>query len=98
MYLDKAVDLADRLLSAFDTPSGIPYSSVNLARRIGIPDAGNGGMMSTAEASSVQLEMKYLSHLTGDNVYWRAAEKVCLLFFLFFSCLYVILHAEVRRR
>jgi mannosyl-oligosaccharide alpha-1,2-mannosidase len=76
MYLDKAVDLADRLLAAFDTPSGIPYSSVNLAQRKGIPDAGNQGMMSTAEASSVQLEMKYLSHLTGDYVYWRAAEKV----------------------
>lgn len=77
MYLDKAIDLADRLLSAFDTPSGIPYSNVNLAQRRGIPDMGNNGMMSTAEAASVQLEMKYLSHLTGDYVYWRAAEKVC---------------------
>jgi mannosyl-oligosaccharide alpha-1,2-mannosidase len=51
LYLDKAVDLAgklckdcwsnnlnplpDRLLTAFDTPSGIPYSDVNLKTRRG---------------------------------------------------------------
>ena len=29
-----------------------------------------------AEAASLQLELKYLSHLTGDYVYWRKAERV----------------------
>lgn len=32
--------------------------------------------MSLAEAASLQLELKYLSHLTGDYVYWRKAERV----------------------
>src|SRR4051812_28418306 len=31
LYLEKARDLADRLLSAFESDSGIPYASVNLA-------------------------------------------------------------------
>ena len=76
MFLDKAVDLADRLLPAFDTPSGLPLSFVNLARRVGIPDKDNRGWTSVAEAATLQLELKYLSELTGNPVYWRKAEKV----------------------
>lgn len=76
MYLEKSVDLADRLLVAFDTPTGIPWSNVNLARRKGIPDRDNQGLTSLAEAASLQLELKYLSHLTGDMVYWKKAERV----------------------
>jgi hypothetical protein len=49
---------------------------VNLAKREGRPDVGNGGVVSLAEAASLQLELKYLSHVTGDYVYWRKAERV----------------------
>lgn len=76
VYLAKAIDLADRLLAAYDSPSGIPYASVNLARRVGLPSHADGGASSMAEAATLQLEMKYLSHLTGDDKYWRKAEKV----------------------
>lgn len=31
IFLDKARDLADRLLPAWNTPSGIPYNFINLA-------------------------------------------------------------------
>jgi hypothetical protein len=76
MYLALATDLGDRLLSAFTSPSGIPWSGVNLGKRQGIPDKWNQGVASLAEAASLQLELKYLSHLTGDMVYWRKAERV----------------------
>ncbi|PAV22655.1 glycoside hydrolase family 47 [Pyrrhoderma noxium] len=76
LYLEKAVDLADRLLPAFDTPTGLPLSSVNLAQRVGIPDRDNNGWVSTAEVSTLQLEFRYLSALTDDDTYWRTAEKV----------------------
>lgn len=76
MFLEKATDLGDRLLSAFDTPSGVPLSNVNLKERRGVPDMGNNGLASLAEAASLQLELKYLSQVTGDWVYWKAAEKV----------------------
>lgn len=72
MYLEKAVDLGDRLMHAFKTESGIPYSGVTLSS--GEPEMF--GPSSTAEATTVQLEFKYLSHLTGDMKYWDAAEKV----------------------
>ncbi|KAJ5437572.1 Glycoside hydrolase family 47 [Penicillium cf. griseofulvum] len=76
VYLQTAVDLADRLLSAYESPSGIPYASVKLATREGIPSHADGGASSTAEATTLQLEMKYLAHITGKEVYWRKAEHV----------------------
>ncbi|KAF7169850.1 hypothetical protein CNMCM5623_002449 [Aspergillus felis] len=76
VYLTKAVDLADRLLSAYESESGIPYASVNIGTGQGLPSHANGGASSTAEATTLQLEMKYLAHLTGKKKYWQKAEQV----------------------
>lgn len=76
LYIEKATDLADRLLGAFESPSGIPYASVNLNKSMGIQSHSDGGASSTAEATSVQLEFKYMAKLTGEAEYWRVAEKV----------------------
>ncbi|KAL3472790.1 glycoside hydrolase [Aspergillus californicus] len=76
LYIEKATDLADRLLGAFDSDSGIPYASVNLNTSRGIASHADGGASSTAEATSVQLEFKYLAKLTGEAEYWRIVEKV----------------------
>jgi len=67
VYLNKAVDLADRLLGAYESRSGIPYASVHWRTGRGIPWHTDGGASSTAEASTVQMEMKYLAHLTGKQ-------------------------------
>lgn len=75
VYLTKAVDLADRLLGAYESKSGIPYASVNIGTRQGLPSHADGGASSTAEATTVQLEMKYLAHLTGNKKYWQKAEQ-----------------------
>jgi hypothetical protein len=76
LYLEKAIDLAERLLGAYESPSGIPYASINLKTTEGIPSHFDGGASSTAEAGSLQLEMKYVAMLTGEKVYWDKAEKV----------------------
>lgn len=76
IYLNKSVDLANRLLGAYDSNSGIPYASINLRSGAGITSHADGGASSTAEASTLQLEMKYLAHITGKEVYWRKAEEV----------------------
>ncbi|GAA5879470.1 hypothetical protein JCM16303_003213 [Sporobolomyces ruberrimus] len=75
MLLEKATDLGNRLLPAFETPSGLPLSFVNLAQRKGLADADNHGLVSVAEAGTLQLEFKYLSELTGNPVYWDKVEK-----------------------
>ena len=76
LYIEKATDLADRLLGAYDSPSGIPYSSINLNTSQGLINHMDGGASSTAEAATLQLEMKYLSKVTGEPVYWDRAELV----------------------
>lgn len=79
LYLEKAKDLADRLLSAFESPSGIPYASVNLGKYIGIPSHADMGASSTAEATSLQLEFRYLAKLTGEKNFWDKVENVMRL-------------------
>ncbi|KAF8449861.1 glycoside hydrolase [Terfezia claveryi] len=74
LYVEKATDLAERLVGAFNTKSGVPYASVNLKTTAGIPSHADDGASSTAEAATLQLEMKYLAKLTGEAVYWRKAE------------------------
>ena len=76
VYLDKAVGLANSLHGAYDSPSGIPYSSVNLKSGAGIKNHMDSGASSTAEAATVQLELKYLAKLTGEVDWWEKAEKV----------------------
>ncbi|KAG0047812.1 mannosyl-oligosaccharide alpha-1,2-mannosidase [Gryganskiella cystojenkinii] len=77
IFLRKAVDLADRLMGAFETTSGIPYASVHLGDKRGVP-GHERGISSTAEVATLQLEFKYLSFLTNNDKYWKAAENVIL--------------------
>lgn len=76
LYLEKAKDLADRLVTAFDSESGVPYASVNLGKYEGLPSHDDAGASSTAEATTLQLEFKYLAKLTGEKMYWDKVEKV----------------------
>lgn len=75
MFIAKADELAERLLPAFNTPSGIPLREVNLATGEAWPDTDNRNFSSLAEATTIQLEFKYLAHVTGKKKYWDAAEK-----------------------
>ncbi|KAI0096959.1 glycoside hydrolase family 47 protein [Nemania sp. FL0031] len=76
VYLAKAVEVANRLLPAYESGSGIPYASVHLSKAKGLPSHADGGSSSTAEAGTLQLEMKYLSYITGNDTYWWKAERV----------------------
>ncbi|KAL6068821.1 ER degradation-enhancing alpha-mannosidase-like protein 2 [Balamuthia mandrillaris] len=70
--LDLAVDLADRLLPAFQTPTGIPYGTVNLMH--GVP-SGETPVTAVASASTYALEFGILSALTGNPIYEQTARK-----------------------
>tara|TARA_R110002003_G_scaffold97_19_gene7903 strand:- start:2860 stop:4833 length:1974 start_codon:yes stop_codon:yes gene_type:complete len=76
LFLEKADDLADRLMGAYESPSGVPWASIILKDGKGEASHADGGASSTAEATTLQLEMKYLSYLTGEGHYWEKAEKV----------------------
>eukprot|EP00050_Salpingoeca_kvevrii_P001305 m.166851 g.166851 ORF g.166851 m.166851 type:complete len:773 (-) comp10342_c0_seq1:128-2446(-) len=61
--LELALDAARRLLPAFDTPTGIPYGTVNF--RHGVPP-GETTITSLAGAGTHILEFALLSRLTGQ--------------------------------
>ncbi|CAK9013503.1 unnamed protein product [Durusdinium trenchii] len=70
--LTKALDLGERLLRAFDTPTGMPRSRVNL--HSGIPK-GSGATVTIAEAGSFILEFGMLSVLSGDGKFYQTAKR-----------------------
>jgi hypothetical protein len=62
------VDLADRLLPSFDSESGVPYSDVNLfTRKAHAPKWSPDS--STSEVTTIQLEFRDLSRVTGNLKY-----------------------------
>ncbi|XP_028764359.1 mannosyl-oligosaccharide 1,2-alpha-mannosidase MNS3 [Neltuma alba] len=74
VYLEIAKNLADRLLSAFtSSPTSIPLSDVILRDSSAHP--APGGLSSTSEVSTVQLEFNYLSSVSGDQKYSVEAMK-----------------------
>jgi len=70
MLLAKARDLADRLLPAFDTPTGMPYRYINLRTKAVRDPASN-----PAEVGTHIAELGTLSKLTGDRRYYDAAKR-----------------------
>ncbi|CAH4038456.1 endoplasmic reticulum mannosyl-oligosaccharide 1,2-alpha-mannosidase isoform X1 [Pieris brassicae] len=75
MFLEKAKDLGERLMAAFASPSGIPYSDVNLgARTAHVPEWSHHS--STSEISTVQLEFRELSRASDNPAFEDAAAAV----------------------
>lgn len=67
-----AEDLGRRILPAFDTPTGIPFGSVNLA--FGVSD-DESQVSSTAGGGTLTLEFGVLSRLTGDPEFEKVAKR-----------------------
>jgi len=67
-----AEDVVQRLLPAFDTPTGMPYGTVNL--RHGVPE-GETPITCTAGVGTYIVEFGALSRLTGNPVYEEAAMR-----------------------
>lgn len=61
-------DLGDRLLPCFNSPSRVPFSDVNL--QTGHAHAPRWGPdSSTSEVTTIQIEFRDLSMVTGDPKY-----------------------------
>lgn len=74
--LAKARDLADRLLPAFTTPTGMPYRFVNLKT-----GAVREPVTSPADIATYLPEWGTLSRLTGDPRYAAVARKAMVALF-----------------
>lgn len=77
IFRDKAEYTAKKLLPAFQTPTGIPYSLVNLK-------TGNsknylwasGGSSILSEFGTLHLEFVYLSDITGNDIYKQKVDHI----------------------
>jgi len=74
--LAKAQDFGDRMLPAFNTPTGIPKFYVNLKT-----EETKGDTVNIAEAASYTFEMGVLSYFTKDPKYYQAAKKATMAVF-----------------
>ena len=69
------IDLGDRLLPCFKSRSNVPYSDVNLMK--GVAHAPRWGPdSSVSEVSTIQLEFKDLSYITGNSKYGVSTGKL----------------------
>lgn len=76
MFLEKARDIADRLLPAWNTPTGIPYNRINLAHGNPHNFGWAGGDSILADSGTEQVEFIALSQRTGDVKYQQKVEGV----------------------
>ncbi|KAK7255060.1 hypothetical protein RIF29_28462 [Crotalaria pallida] len=80
VFLDKARDIADRLLPAWNSPTGIPFNIINLSKGRAHNPGWTGGDSILADSGTEQLEFIALSQRTGDLKYQQKVESVITLF------------------
>ncbi len=71
-----AADLGKRLLPAFQSPTGMPYTYVNLKSGV-----ASGAKSNPAEVGTLLLEFGTLSKLTNDPVYFDKAKNALVALF-----------------
>ncbi|KAF5360039.1 hypothetical protein D9758_007642 [Tetrapyrgos nigripes] len=76
LYLTLAEDLGSRLIHGFNTPIGLPVTHVDLVKPLVWQSSFHSVRLCPAEVGTLQLEFKYLAHLTGNETYWRKVEDV----------------------
>jgi len=69
-FLRLATALADRLLPAFDSPTGMPFRYVNLGT-----GATRDPVSNPAEIGTLMLEFGALSRITGNPLYYAKAKR-----------------------
>ncbi|KAJ1726900.1 hypothetical protein LPJ61_004885 [Coemansia biformis] len=76
MFLQKAVELTDLLMPAFNTPLGLPWQMLNITTGVGSSESPGGSSTNLAEIGTFQMEFFRLSQLTRNATYHEAAQNV----------------------
>ena len=78
--LAKTIDFADRLLPAFNSPTGLPYHSVNLktGEVAGNKGEGDGTVVNVAQAATYLFEFGLVSYYSQDPKYYQAAKNATM--------------------
>ncbi|GAB0100370.1 alpha-1,2-Mannosidase [Sergentomyia squamirostris] len=77
LFKEKAVYVADKLLPAFQTPTGIPLALVNLKTGVSKNYGwASGGSSILSEFGTLHLEFSYLSDITGNPIYRERVQNI----------------------
>uniref|UniRef100_A0A915AN77 alpha-1,2-Mannosidase n=1 Tax=Parascaris univalens TaxID=6257 RepID=A0A915AN77_PARUN len=77
MFMDKALEIAELLLPAFETPTGIPYAMFNAQTGTARNWAwASGGCSILSEFGSLHLEFEYLSRITNRTVFYDKVARI----------------------
>ena len=77
VFLEKAIDLGERLFKAFDnSPSGIPFGQVSPATGAASMASWTGGQAILSEFTSIQIEFRYLAKVSGRTEFAEKVERV----------------------
>eukprot|EP00913_Durusdinium_trenchii_P015044 g14109.t1 len=74
VFLDTARRLGEKLLSAFTSPSGLPLPTIDIGTGKAAMHSWNANTV-LAEATTLQVEFRYMSKVTGDSRWQEAADK-----------------------
>ncbi|OWA50314.1 Mannosyl-oligosaccharide alpha-1,2-mannosidase IA [Hypsibius exemplaris] len=77
VFIEKAIDVANQLLPAFNSPNGFPWSLIEINSAQGFLYTWLGSdCVFLADVGTLHLEFAYLSEITGHPVYLNKVEKV----------------------
>ncbi|CAK1598574.1 unnamed protein product [Parnassius mnemosyne] len=76
VFRDKAAEVADALLPAFETPTGLPYSLINPSTKASRQYHWAGPNSILSEIGTLHMEFTYLSDVTGRDVYRKKVERI----------------------
>ncbi|XP_022117945.2 mannosyl-oligosaccharide alpha-1,2-mannosidase IA isoform X1 [Pieris rapae] len=76
IFRDKAAEVADALLPAFDTPTGLPYALINPSNKASRQYHWAGSNSILSEVGTLHLEFTYLSDVTGKEVYREKVKRI----------------------
>ena len=72
IFKNKAVEIVNKLLPAFDTPTGIPWGMINL--QTGVTQEKRKSILS--EFGTMHMEFSYLSDITGNITYKEKVQVI----------------------
>ncbi|XP_032512614.2 mannosyl-oligosaccharide alpha-1,2-mannosidase IA [Danaus plexippus] len=76
VFRDKAAEVADALLPAFETPTGLPYALINPSNKANRQYHWAGANSILSEVGTLHLEFTYLSDVTGKDVYRQKVDRI----------------------
>ncbi|KAJ2018357.1 hypothetical protein IWW39_005441 [Coemansia spiralis] len=76
VFLQKAVELTDVIMPAFNTPLGLPWQMLNVTTGVGSSETPGRTSTNLAEIGTFQMEFYRLSQHTKNATYHEAAQNV----------------------